>query len=921
MKKIICTFLSTFILGITVFFDSAMAAMCTKASAGQYCVWLQLKDCAPGCYCTGGSSFAWTISDVPKGCSERWSAMSDIEGNGVHLCPSDFPSSDSGANAATSCYYTYNGTKIYNKSVSCPAGQYMPANSNNCATCPANSWCPGGTYHTGRSASGINSCSSSYPYSASSSSAQTACYRNCTTSDVTYSSAVSGKYYYNNNNQCSATSCQIGTELSSGHCNRIAYNCSSGQYLATGATACTTCPAGSYCGGGGYYYNASSNQGINNCANEIAPGWSSDSGKGAKTDCFYPITLNKNGFSGTISAGAGTGCQVASSATGTNSATLRIFYNTSCTLPSINLSQTGFATAVGWSLGTAIGDSIVTTIAATTITPNITTYYARKTGCAQNYYKTGTTTCAACGANSNTENNNIAQTCNCDEGYSLDGTANGEKVSTTGCIEIGKPICSAGKYVPANTASCETCPVGSWCPGGQFLTDSFDQGINSCVAEIASGWSSDSGKSAKTDCYYPITLNKNGFSGTISAGAGTGCQVVSDATGANSATLRIYYNTSCTLPAISLSQTGYVNATGWVQNNIIGPGQQITTIAGTTTTPSITTYYAHKTGCSQNYYKTDTTTCAACGANSTTENNNVVQTCNCDVGYSSDGAATGAANSTSGCSIINVNCSADFYLPANSAVCSTCPGGYNCSGGIYSFNLTTDQGINPNTISITWDNDTNTSCVYDGTFVVPTPPSRTGYVFTGWKLKSEMCSLSSSVCGLNIDAIDNLEVAQTGAHSNDGVYTYNSSNYGLTSPGTWAVEFTNGDVVRGIASCNTTVSNTLYTLGAAVTNETMTMDQAYNALWRTCDTDALQPSNTFSASDTGTQCWCKMTSYTPNSGSACDISSPAWVYLLDTSNNGSSFCAEYCVDFCSYYVGYRDQFDVVFREAVLTSRY
>ena len=166
MKKIICTFLSIFILGITVFFDSAMAAACMKASAGKYCVWLSLKDCAAGCYCTGGSVFYWTISDVPKGCSERWKGMSDIEDKGVHLCPDEFPKSDSGASAATSCYYLYNNTKIYNKDVTCSAGQYMPANSNNCATCPANSWCPGGTYHTGRSASGINACSSSYPYSA-----------------------------------------------------------------------------------------------------------------------------------------------------------------------------------------------------------------------------------------------------------------------------------------------------------------------------------------------------------------------------------------------------------------------------------------------------------------------------------------------------------------------------------------------------------------------------------------------------------------------------------------------------------------------------------------------------------------------------------------------------------------------------------
>ena len=309
-------------------------------------------------------------------------------------------------------------------------------------------------------------------------------------------------------------------------------------------------------------------------------------------------------------------------------------------------------------------------------------------------------------------------------------------VSTTGCRQIGNPVCPAGTYVPAETALCETCPAGGYCPGGEFFTNHYDQGLNYCVNEIASGWTSATNSDEKTDCYYTITLNKNGFSGDIAAGSGTGCQVASASSGTSNATLKLFYNTNCTLPAIDLSQTGYVNATGWVQNDTIGPGQQITTIAGTTTTPSITTYYAHKTGCSQNYYKTDATTCAACGANSTTANNNVVQTCNCDTGYSSDGTATGSPTSTSGCSIINVNCSADFYLPANSAFCAACPGGYNCSGGNYSFNLTTDQGKSPNMISITWDENTNTTCVYDDAFNVPTPESRPGYVFVGWKLKN-----------------------------------------------------------------------------------------------------------------------------------------------------------------------------------------
>ena len=39
-------------------------------------------------------------------------------------------------------------------------------------------------------------------------------------------------------------------------------------------------------------------------------------------------------------------------------------------------------------------------------------------------------------------------------------------------------------------------------------------------------------------------------------------------------------------------------------------------------------------------------------------------------------------------------------------------------------------------VTLTWDGSTTTpaSCSYGDSFNVPTPPSRTGYVFTGWKV-------------------------------------------------------------------------------------------------------------------------------------------------------------------------------------------
>ena len=207
--------------------------------------------------------------------------------------------------------------------------------------------------------------------------------------------------------------------------------------------------------------------------------------------------------------------------------------------------------------------------------------------------------------------------------------------------------CSAGRYLPANETTCATCPANSYCTGGVFTPDTVDQGIGNCATEIASGWASEAGSSAKTDCYYVINLAKNGFSGTISAGSGTGCSVVSTATGTAQARLKVFYNTACTLPGVNLLQSGYDTATSWATTNTI-TGDAVTTIPATTTTPSITTYYARKS-CLANYYKSGASACSACGANSTTPAGNAATTCTCDAGYTADGTFGGSTYSTSGC--------------------------------------------------------------------------------------------------------------------------------------------------------------------------------------------------------------------------------------------------------------------------------
>ena len=258
-------------------------------------------------------------------------------------------------------------------------------------------------------------------------------------------------------------------------------------------------------------------------------------------------------------------------------------------------------------------------------------------------------------------------------------------------------VCAEGTYLPANSQTCVPCTAGNWCPGGHLWYDSTDQGLFNCATEIGTGWSSEANSDAKSDCYYLITLDKNDFSGTINANFGIGCSVVGTVTGSNNAQLKVFYNTECTMPAVNLpagNSSVYANATSWSEANDVNENV-ITTIQPLTETPSVTTYYARKT-CAANYYKNDVNSCSACGNNSSSSIGNVAPYCTCNTGYTANGAQNGSTYSTNGCVEIDnsvLSCDAGYYLPANVSECALCLENSVCSGGLYNFNETSDQGI------------------------------------------------------------------------------------------------------------------------------------------------------------------------------------------------------------------------------------
>jgi len=213
-----------------------------------------------------------------------------------------------------------------------------------------------------------------------------------------------------------------------------------------------------------------------------------------------------------------------------------------------------------------------------------------------------------------------------------------------------------------------------------------------------------------------------------------------------------------------------------------------------------------------------------------------------------------------------------------------------------------------NNIEVTWYNgdteyDSN-QCTYGGNLTMPSSiPQKTGYTFRGWRVRqAASCSFANQVCSLTGSAVNALTYADNdstvyGYYSHDGQKIGNESTYGLTAGG-WAVKDTSGGIIKGIASCNSTKPTIFETIMTAMGNGTMTEQQAYNAMWGTCNNDTFKPSDTFSSSSTGQYCWCKMTSYTPSAGgSACNVASPSWVFNVDVGS--ASLCAGFCANFCA----------------------
>jgi len=200
-----------------------------------------------------------------------------------------------------------------------------------------------------------------------------------------------------------------------------------------------------------------------------------------------------------------------------------------------------------------------------------------------------------------------------------------------------------------------------------------------------------------------------------------------------------------------------------------------------------------------------------------------------------------------------------------------------------------------NTIRINWDAKNGTTipageCTYDSTITLPATPSKTGYTFGGWTVKSGPAQCSLSGLDANTNGIDYLSKNFAG----DWCYYYNDdtgdaindcsdNTFSSLSTGEWQVNFSYGSV-KGTGYCSAKSGNN------------------HSNQWGGDSSDwTATESELTSATGDAKYCWCKVTGYTPNGGDMCAPAASSWVFSFFNGRGSPSGCAYNCVRDCGNY--------------------
>ena len=131
-------------------------------------------------------------------------------------------------------------------SYTCASGEYLPANAIACVSCPTGFTCSGGTFDFNSER-----------------------YQGLNLTDVIPNATM--------NNICANN---FPKKFSTEYIPNT-HSCTAGQYLPAGVDACTQCPANSYCLGGTFTFNETTDQGATACDN----GYHSATGSTSASSC------------------------------------------------------------------------------------------------------------------------------------------------------------------------------------------------------------------------------------------------------------------------------------------------------------------------------------------------------------------------------------------------------------------------------------------------------------------------------------------------------------------------------------------------------------------------------------------------------------------------------------------------------------
>ena len=432
----------TFVLGVTNNADATLSANCGAGggggggttteytcNAGNYLPAnsTSCQTCAAGYYCPGGK---WSKGTIAQG---------------LETCPSG-TTSTAGAASADACVST--------SAITCTAGQYLPRGATACDTCPGGYFCTGGTftksteYDQGQIACVPGS------YSVAGASVCTA----CPGGKTSFTSGQYGVYKFPSDaqdyegwtkewkTQCESTCCNAAN-VATWNDTKWELGADKTTQILTNSCNIASCNAGYWKNTWGDGQKGCASQGQSAADTESAGLWEQGwiktdmcvvnyanydfSGmnecgvaNNGYCDPIYTITLNDNGGTG----GAGTVWQ---------------WYSNDSIVDS-------------WHNGASATADAITTVAVPT-----------KTGHAFAGYYTGTTQMVDATGKILTPTNAGNSSVGKNDTWTAKWTANAV-------------ACAAGKYLPKNSNTCATCPVGKYCPGGTYIPSTSDQGADAC---------------------------------------------------------------------------------------------------------------------------------------------------------------------------------------------------------------------------------------------------------------------------------------------------------------------------------------------------------------------------------------------------------------------------------------------------------